>query len=123
MEDKHRELLRRNYSMLVREMSPQLVAEKLYSKCIFTLEMKEVVLTQLTRFAKSRKILDFLPKRGKTAFHSFCCALEKTDQSELALKLRQEKYANLKEPAKNPNSSNSGNKKKTFKKYTQLCQL
>lgn len=109
--------------MLVREMSPQLVAEKLYSKCIFTLEMKEVVLTQLTRFAKSRKILDFLPKRGKTAFHSFCCALEKTDQSELALKLRQEKYANLKEPAKNPKSSNSGNKKKTFKKYTQLCQL
>lgn len=77
MEDKHRELLRRNYSMLVREMSPQLVAEKLYSKCIFTLEMKEVVLTQLTRFAKSRKILDFLRKRGKTAFHSFCCALEK----------------------------------------------
>lgn len=62
---------------------------------------ERVVLTQLTRFAKSRKILDFLPKRGKTAFHSFCYALEITDQSELALKLRQEKYANLKEPAKN----------------------
>lgn len=28
--------------MLVREMSPELVAEKLYSKCIFTLEMKEL---------------------------------------------------------------------------------
>lgn len=86
-------------------------------------EMKEVVLTQLTRFAKFKKIFDFLPKRGKTAFHSFCYALEETDQSELALKLRQEDYANLKEPAKNPKSSNSGNKKKTFKKYTQLCQL
>lgn len=49
------------YSMLVSKMSPALVAEKLYSKYIFTLEMKEVVLTQLTRFAKSRKILDFLP--------------------------------------------------------------
>lgn len=99
------------------------MAEKLSSKCIFTLEMKELVLTQLTRFTKSRKILDFLPKRGKTAFHSFCYALEETDQSELALKLRKEDYANLKEPAKNPKSFNSGNKKKTFKKYIQLCQL
>lgn len=29
----------------------------------------------------------------------------------------------MKEPTKNPKSSNSGNKKKTFEKYTQLCQL
>lgn len=123
MEDKHRALLRRNYSMLVREMSPELVGEKLYSKCIFTLKMKEVVLTQLTIFAKSRKILRFSTETWQTAFHSFCCALEETNQSELALKLRQEDYANLKEPAKNPKSSNSRNKQKTLKKYTQLCQL
>lgn len=37
--------------------------------------------------------------------------------------MRQEDYANLKEPAKNQKSSNSGNKPKTLKKYTQLCQL
>lgn len=30
--------------MLVKEMSPEIVAEKSYSKCISTLEMKEVVL-------------------------------------------------------------------------------
>lgn len=55
MEDVHREALRRNHSMLVREMSPELVAEKLFSDCILTLEMKEVVFAQLTRFAKARK--------------------------------------------------------------------
>lgn len=60
---------------------------------------------------------------AKLLFIHFVVHWKKTDQSELALKLRQEKYANLKEPAKNPKSSNSGNKKKTFKKYTQLCQL
>lgn len=43
MEDVHRKALRRNHSMLVREMSPELVAEKLFSDCILTLEMKEVV--------------------------------------------------------------------------------
>lgn len=68
MEDVHREALRRNHSMLVREMSPELVAEKLFSDCILTLEMKEVVFAQLTRFAKVRKILEYLPRRGKKAF-------------------------------------------------------
>lgn len=76
--------------MLVREMFPESVAEQLYSDCIFMSEMKETVLVQLTKFAKSRKPLDFLPKRGSKAFHLFCQALEKTNQSHLALQLRQE---------------------------------
>lgn len=77
MEDVHREIFRRNHSMLVRETFPESVAEQLYSDCIFTSEMKETVLVQLTEFAKSRKVLDFLPKRGSKAFHLFCQALEK----------------------------------------------
>lgn len=90
MEDVHREMFRRNHSMLVRETFPESVAEQLYSDCIFTSEMKETVLVQLTEFAKSRKVLDFLPKRGSKAFHLFCQALEKNNQSHLALQLRQE---------------------------------
>lgn len=54
MEDVHREILRRNHIMLVREMSPELVAEQLYSDNIFTSEMRETVLTQMAKFAKSR---------------------------------------------------------------------
>lgn len=75
MEDLHREILRKNHSnhsLLVREMTPELVAEHLYSDFILTLEMKENVLSQLTTFAKSRKILDYLPKRGQKAFFSLC---------------------------------------------------
>lgn len=68
MEDLHHEILRKNHSLLVREMTPELVAEHLYSDFILTLEMKENVLSQLTTFAKSRKILDYLLKRGKKAF-------------------------------------------------------
>lgn len=71
MEDLHREILRKKHSLLVREMTPELVAEHLYSDFILTLEMKENVLSQLT-FAKSRKILDYLPKRGQKAFFSLC---------------------------------------------------
>ncbi|XP_048771086.1 uncharacterized protein LOC125677156 [Ostrea edulis] len=123
MEDVHREILRRNHSMLVKEMSPELIADKLYSDCILTLEMKEVVLAQLTRFAKTKKILEYLPKRGKKAFHSFCRALEETGQSELASPLRQDDFSNAREPTNNPTSSNPANNKKTSKKYTQLCQL
>lgn len=77
MEDVHREIFRKNHSMLVRETFPESVAEQLYSDCIFTSEMKETVLVQLTEFAKSRKVLDFLPKRGSKAFHLFCQVLEK----------------------------------------------
>jgi hypothetical protein len=55
MEDVHREILRRNHSLLVREMCPELVADLLYSDCIFTPEMKETVSVQMTKIAKSRK--------------------------------------------------------------------
>lgn len=47
MEDIHREILRRNNFMLVREMFPELVAEQLYSDCILSSGMKETVLKQL----------------------------------------------------------------------------
>lgn len=59
-------------------------------QCIFTSEMKETVLVQLTEYAKSRKVLDFLPKRGSKAFHLFCQALEKNNQSHLDLQLKRE---------------------------------
>ncbi|XP_062602800.1 uncharacterized protein LOC134264526 [Saccostrea cucullata] len=101
-------------------MSPELVAEKLYSDSILTLEMKEVVLAQLTRFAKTRKILEYLPRRGKRAFFSFCHALEETGQSELANTLRQGVFSNAREPTNNPTTSSPNNNKKT---YTQLCQF
>lgn len=68
MEDVHREILRRNYSTLIRDMSPELVVEELYKDSILTLEMKETILMQLTRFAKNRKMLDIIPKRRQRAF-------------------------------------------------------
>jgi hypothetical protein len=122
MEDLHREILRKNHSLLVREMTPELVAEQLYSDYILTLEMKENVLTQLTTFAKSRKLLDYLPKRGKKAFSLFCLALEKSNQLHLARQLRQGQWERNDETA-SPSNMQSQNGKPASKTYTQLCQL
>lgn len=49
MEDIHRGILRRNNFMLMREMFPELVAGQLYSDCILTSGMKEIVLMQLKK--------------------------------------------------------------------------
>lgn len=105
MEDAHREILRRNYSTLVRDMSPELVAEELYKDSILTLEMKETILMQLTRFAKNRKMLDIVPKRGQRAFHSFCLALEKAGQSHLSIGLREEHINGAKENTRNQDTT------------------
>lgn len=125
MEDVHREILRRNHSMWVREMFPESMAEQLYSDRIFTSEMKETVLVQLTKFAKSRKLLDFLPKRGSKAFHLFCQALEKTNQSHLALQLRQEDDGTLRQTndSQSPAPHSKQNVKAPLKKFKHLCML
>lgn len=126
MEDLHRDILRKKHSLLVREMTPELVVEHLYSDFILTLEMKENVLSQLTTFAKSRKILDYLPKRGQKAFFSFCQALEKSNQVHLARQLRQEGWERVGQTDSNtalfPNMQLQTGKPAS-KTYTQLCQL
>lgn len=108
------------YAMLVRDMSPELVAKELYNDSILTIDMKETILMQLTRLAKSRKILEFLPKRGKRVFNSVCLALEKTGHPQLALELKQEKVNSHKETASPTTPSMSYNEGKIApKNFTQ----
>lgn len=117
MEDVHREILRRNYSTLVRDMCPELVVEDLYKDSILTLEMKETILMQLTRFAKNRKLLHIIPKRGQRAFHSFCLALEKAG-------LREEHINGTKDSTNNQDTAkNLSPQKRPSKNYTQLCMI
>jgi hypothetical protein len=72
----------------------------------------------MTTFAKSRKLLDYLPKRGKKAFSLFCLALEK----HLARQLRQEEWKTNSNTISLPKGQPQ-NDKPTSKTYTQLCQL
>lgn len=105
-------------------MSPELVAEELYKDSILTLEMKETILMQLTRFAKNRKMLDIVPKRGQRAFHSFCLALEKAGQSHLSIGLREEHINGAKESTRNQDTAtNLSSWKRPSKNYTQLCMI
>lgn len=114
MEDVHREILRRNHIMLVREMSPELVAEQLYSDNIFTSEMRE-----------SRKVLEYLPRRGKEAFHLFCQALEKANQLHLAIQLRQgdDTFNHSHNSQLSTSHSEQRKDKPPPKKFTQLCMF
>lgn len=105
-------------------MSPELVAEELYKDSILTLEMKETILMQLTRFAKNKKMLDTVPKRGQRAFHSFCLALEKAGQSHLSIGLREEHINGAKESTRNQDTAtNLSSWKRPSKNYTQLCMI
>lgn len=80
---------------------------------------------QLTKFSKFRKLLDFLPRRGRKAFHLFCQALEKTNQLHLAMQLRQEDDGDLSQTNDSQSSGphSSQNNKVPSRKFTQLCLL
>jgi hypothetical protein len=125
MEDVHREILRRNHSMLVREMSPELVADQLYSDSIFTSEMRETVLVQMTTFAKARKVLEYLPRQGKKAFHLFCQALEKADQPHFAAQLRlgDSAFNQFHDSQASTSQPKQKQDKPPPKKYSQLCMF
>lgn len=69
--------------------------------------------------------MDFLPKRRSKAFDLFCQALEKTNQSHLALQLRQEDDGTLRQTnvSQSPAPHSKQNVKAPLKKVTQLCML
>jgi hypothetical protein len=87
--------------------------------------MRETVLVQMTKFAKSRKVLAYLPRRGKKAFHLFCEALEKANQPHLAMQLRQgdSTFSQFHDSQTSTFQSKQRQDKPPPKKFTQLCMF
>lgn len=54
MEQKHQDIIKRKYSVLVKKMTATWVAERLFEDGIITEEMKENIITQKTGFEQSR---------------------------------------------------------------------
>ncbi|XP_045162711.1 caspase-2-like isoform X2 [Mercenaria mercenaria] len=96
MDELHRKILRENRSYLVNEIEDvEGITDVLLEKLIITNSMNQEIHAEKTNIAKTRKLLDTLPRRGKLAFDTFCNTLIKTGQRHIAEKL-------------NPNLKNSG---------------
>lgn len=84
MEQKHQDIIKRNYSVLVKKMTATWVAERLFEDGIITAEMKENIITQQTGFEQSRKLISFILRRGSKAFIGFRKALLKSGHHDLS---------------------------------------
>lgn len=79
MDKKHRDLLRKNRISLVQDLEATQLLSYLYQEDILSENDRDSIKAEKTRGAKSEKLLDILPRRGKRAFDVFCQALATTD--------------------------------------------
>lgn len=84
MEQKHQDIIKRNYLVLVKKLTATWVAERLFEDGIITEEMKENIITQKTGFEQSRKLISFILRRGSKAFMGFRKALLKSGHHDLS---------------------------------------
>lgn len=88
MDDKHRDILRRHWSELRRDLEPTKLLPFLVS--ILDVTDEQEVKVKLTREDRIDKLLEILPRRGPKAFDEFVKALQEAGQSFLASPLIQE---------------------------------
>lgn len=84
MEQKHQDLIKANYSTLVRNMIPVSVAGHLYALHIITEEMRQQIEAEMTNYDKNRKLLSIILRRGPKAFMGLRKALMKANQGDLS---------------------------------------
>ncbi|OWF43565.1 Caspase-2 [Mizuhopecten yessoensis] len=87
MEKNHKEAIRKNYTFIIENLTPESVVDSLHQEEILTMYMKEDVEVCKTRRDKVVKLLDILVRRGPRAFDSFITALHDTEQKFVAEKL------------------------------------
>ena len=75
MEQKHRDIIRRHYQTLVKEMNTESVIRKLHDMKVLTEEMKLNIEAEQTKYSKNRKLLEIIHRRGPHAFTALRKAL------------------------------------------------
>ncbi|EDO41263.1 predicted protein [Nematostella vectensis] len=89
MEQKHRNLLRKNRVALARDLEPREVLNYIFQEGVFSERDIETVNSLTTRQTQAERILDILPRRGPRAFPVFCDALYQSEaNTHLALILQ-----------------------------------
>jgi hypothetical protein len=84
MEQKHQDVIKTNYTTLVKKMMPVSVAGQLYASNIITDEMKQQIESEKTSYDKSRKLISIILRRGPRAFMGLRMALMKANQGDLS---------------------------------------
>lgn len=84
MEQKHQDLIKTNYSTLVKNMIPVSVAGHLYALNIITDEMRQQIEAEKTSYDKNRKLISIILRRGARAFLGLRKALMKANQGDLS---------------------------------------
>ena len=92
MDEKHRKILRRNWSTLRNELEPKKLLPYLMN--VLHNEDQEVIREEATRRDASDMLLDILPRRGPKAFEDFVKALQEV-QPYLASPLVQQSGKNI----------------------------
>lgn len=68
MENKHQNLIKANYSILVKKMMAIQVAEHLYASNIITDEMRQQIEAEKISYDQNRKLISIILRRGSRAF-------------------------------------------------------
>lgn len=84
MENKHQNLIKANYSTLVKKMMAIRVAEHLYASNIITDEMRQQIEAEKTSYDQNRKLISIILRRGSRAFMGLRVALMKANQADLS---------------------------------------
>lgn len=88
MEERHRKILQRNRSNLVKDLDPSSLYDGLIENGVFTQDMVDEIKSCATRREQARKLVVDLETRGSRAFPLFLQCLQETGQHSLAELLR-----------------------------------
>uniref|UniRef100_A0A3Q3WVA9 Uncharacterized protein n=1 Tax=Mola mola TaxID=94237 RepID=A0A3Q3WVA9_MOLML len=84
MEERHKKILQRNRSNLVRDLDPSNLYDGLLEKGVFTQDMIDEIKSSGTRRDQARELVRDLETRGSQAFPLFLECLQETGQHRLA---------------------------------------
>ena len=85
----HKDVLRENRVFLLANLNPEPVMQRLYQQNMISNITMESIKAFSTRYEKNVALMDYLLKRGPTAFQLFCRALSASHQNHIRLKQHQ----------------------------------
>ena len=77
MDNRHRELLRRNRERLVEDLDALSLLTYLFQEHTLSENDVDLIKAERTRSSRAEKLLDIVARRGPQAFDTFCRALER----------------------------------------------
>lgn len=84
MEQKYQDIIKANYTTLVRKIKTSSVTRHLFASNIITEEMKQQIEAEKSSIEGNRNLISIILRRGPDAFRGFRMALMKANQADLS---------------------------------------